>query len=220
MTLLDVREADLLLHVADASIDRCEEHIAVVNGVLDEVLATERLRGARGARRGHAGAGRRRASVPTVLVLNKIDLVEDAGRRNALRVEAPGRRPDERRDGRRGGRASRDRRVPSRQGARRGGGPGLPRGRPGHRPDRTIREGSLAKARGGPHGFQGADAEAGDRDSREGARRSRCDSRRPHEPDGISRLNRSLSPSIVTHGYLRTISARCEARAGLAALTA
>jgi GTP-binding protein HflX len=71
VTLLDVREADLLLHVADASIERCDDHIAVVNGVLDDVLA----------RRGPEEPG-----VPTVLVLNKIDLVEDPGRRNALRA--------------------------------------------------------------------------------------------------------------------------------------
>ncbi|MCX5753269.1 MAG: GTPase HflX [Candidatus Krumholzibacteria bacterium] len=76
VTLLDVREADLLLHVADASIDRCEEHIAVVNAVLDDVLPK-------------GGAGAPLASVPSVLVLNKIDLIEDSGRRNALRVKHP-----------------------------------------------------------------------------------------------------------------------------------
>jgi GTPase len=101
LTLLDVREADLLLHVADASIDRCEEHIAVVNGVLEEVLTRggrgeageAARRGSReagaGARRGSGDDGAPRASVPTVLVLNKIDLIEDAGRRNALRVRHP-----------------------------------------------------------------------------------------------------------------------------------
>ncbi len=75
LTLHDVREADLLLHVADAAIDRREEHIAVVNGVLEEVLP-KRAPGETG--------------VPTVLVLNKIDLVEDPGRRNALRGRHPG----------------------------------------------------------------------------------------------------------------------------------
>lgn len=91
VTLLDVREADLLLHVADASIDRCEEHIEVVNGVLEEVL-TKGGHGKAGAAapRGN-GAGRDGgapgAGVPTVLVLNKIDLIEDAGRRNALRIK-------------------------------------------------------------------------------------------------------------------------------------
>jgi GTP-binding protein HflX len=74
VTLLDVREADLLLHVADASIERCDDHVAVVNGVLDEVLA----------RRGPEETG-----VPTLLVLNKIDLVEEAGRRNALAARYP-----------------------------------------------------------------------------------------------------------------------------------
>jgi GTP-binding protein HflX len=79
VTLLDVREADLLLHVADASIDRCEEHIAVVNAVLDDVLT-------KGAR---ADADAASSRVPTVLVLNKIDLLEDSGRRNALRAGHP-----------------------------------------------------------------------------------------------------------------------------------
>ncbi len=85
-----MREADLLLHVADASIDRCEEHIGVVNGVLEEVLE----RGGRekpgdGARRGPRDDEAPLASVPTALVLNKIDLIEDSGRRNALRVRHP-----------------------------------------------------------------------------------------------------------------------------------
>ena len=74
VTLLDVREADILLHVADASIERCEDHIAVVNAVLDEVLE----------KRAPGDAG-----IPTVLVLNKIDLIEDSGRRNALRGRHP-----------------------------------------------------------------------------------------------------------------------------------
>jgi GTP-binding protein HflX len=99
VTLLDVREADLLLHVADASIDRCEEHIAVVNAVLEDVLpkagaGEARAEGSRaavsqasGARRDAAAPG---ASIPTVLVLNKIDLIEDPGGRNALRVKHPG----------------------------------------------------------------------------------------------------------------------------------
>jgi len=90
VTLLDVREADLLLHVADASIDRCEEHIEVVNGVLEDVLARSgREKAGDAARRGPGDAGAPSAGVPTVLVLNKIDLIEDAGRRNALRVRHP-----------------------------------------------------------------------------------------------------------------------------------
>ncbi len=82
LTLYDVREADLLLHVADASIERCEEHIAVVNSVLGEVLSRNKAANENGESDS--------APVPTVLVLNKIDLVEDPGRRNALLVKHPG----------------------------------------------------------------------------------------------------------------------------------
>lgn len=75
-TLLDVREADLLLHVADATYPRFEEHVAVVNGVLEEVLG--------------AGAGAEEdGGVPTILVLNKVDLIEDEGRRKALASAHP-----------------------------------------------------------------------------------------------------------------------------------
>ncbi len=83
LTLYDVREADLLLHVADASIERCEEHIAVVNGVLGEVLSKGTPQETNGLAR-DAGT-----HVPTVLVLNKIDLVDDPGRRNALLGKHP-----------------------------------------------------------------------------------------------------------------------------------
>lgn len=64
-TLMDVREADLLLHVVDVSGARFAERITVVNSVLESVL-----------REGPSGAsGKER--IPTVLVLNKIDLVDD-----------------------------------------------------------------------------------------------------------------------------------------------
>jgi GTP-binding protein HflX len=62
-TLLDVEEADLLLHLTDASSSRSAENIAVVNDVLHSVL----------------GEGGREGSeaVPTVLVLNKSDLIDE-----------------------------------------------------------------------------------------------------------------------------------------------
>jgi GTPase len=54
-TLDEVREADILLHVVDISHPSFEEHIQVVNGILAEI-----------------GAGNK----PTILVFNKIDLLE------------------------------------------------------------------------------------------------------------------------------------------------
>ena len=95
VTLLDVREADLLVHVADAAVPGREDHIAVVNAVLEEVLG----KGARAAARsGAAGEGQAGEApdgdapgvgIPTILVLNKIDLVEEAGARKALRARHP-----------------------------------------------------------------------------------------------------------------------------------
>ena len=77
VTLLDVREADLLLHVADAAVPGREDHIAVVNAVLEEVLGKA------------PGGDTHGVRIPTILVLNKIDLVEDAGARKALRARHP-----------------------------------------------------------------------------------------------------------------------------------
>lgn len=71
-TLMDVREADLLLHVADAADRRCDDRVTVVNSVLERVLA------------GPAGGGGRGSAVSTVLVLNKIDLLENDAERNKL----------------------------------------------------------------------------------------------------------------------------------------
>lgn len=94
-TLLDVREADLLLHVADAAAQRCDEHIAVVNTVLEDVLgkvAKAETAGGDGGGGEPAGTPEKDESgarVPTALVLNKIDLVEDAGRRKALQAGHP-----------------------------------------------------------------------------------------------------------------------------------
>ncbi len=64
-TLRDVREADLILHLVDVSDERFEDHIEVVNGVIGEVLGGERAD----------------EEIPTLLVLNKSDLIED----NALK---------------------------------------------------------------------------------------------------------------------------------------
>lgn len=94
-TLLDVREADLLLHVADVGVPRYEEHIAIVNAVLDDVLGGGGLGEARGAAcedepRGTPGGEAAGVRIPTILVLNKIDLIEDAGARKALGARHPG----------------------------------------------------------------------------------------------------------------------------------
>lgn len=87
-TLLDVREADLLLHVVDAASPRYEDRIEVVNGVLESVLAAaDGGRGGGPSARGRTGAlageepGER---IPTALVLNKADLIGDAERRRAV----------------------------------------------------------------------------------------------------------------------------------------
>lgn len=55
-TLDEVREADILIHVADVSTPFCEEQIQTVNKTLLEIGALDK---------------------PTVLVLNKIDLLEE-----------------------------------------------------------------------------------------------------------------------------------------------
>lgn len=56
-TLRDVTEADLLLHIVDASNPRHSDHIDVVNSVLADVLESDEVR--------------------TILILNKIDLLGD-----------------------------------------------------------------------------------------------------------------------------------------------
>lgn len=55
-TLDEVREADILIHVADVSTSFCEEQIETVNKTLVEINALDK---------------------PTILVLNKIDLVDE-----------------------------------------------------------------------------------------------------------------------------------------------
>jgi GTP-binding protein HflX len=62
-TLLDVEEADLLVHLADSASPRCEEKISIVNDVLHTVL-------------GGGPADRVEALTPTLLVLNKADLLD------------------------------------------------------------------------------------------------------------------------------------------------
>lgn len=71
-TLMDVREADLLLHVVDVSGARYAERISVVHSVLEGVL-----------RDGVPGTNRTE-SIPTILVLNKIDLIDDRAVRESL----------------------------------------------------------------------------------------------------------------------------------------
>ena len=64
-TLSEVREADLILNVVDASDEEFRRHINAVDAVLEEI-----------------GAG----EVPCLLILNKIDRVDDIGRRDLWRL--------------------------------------------------------------------------------------------------------------------------------------
>ncbi|MBP95532.1 GTPase HflX [Candidatus Poribacteria bacterium] len=66
-TLVEVAEADLLLHVADASHPNLDKHIQVVNEVLTELEAND---------------------VPTTLLFNKCDLIDNS-RRRFLKTEYP-----------------------------------------------------------------------------------------------------------------------------------
>jgi len=68
-TLVEAIEADLLLHVVDASDPGFRARIAAVDGVLDGLLVTPR---------------------ETRLVFNKVDLVKDDEHLASLRVEFPG----------------------------------------------------------------------------------------------------------------------------------
>ena len=63
-TLMDVEEADLLLHLVDSSSPGCPEKISIVNDVLHKVLGDKKKEGGKG-------------STPTLLVLNKADLLDD-----------------------------------------------------------------------------------------------------------------------------------------------
>ncbi|MCX7402392.1 MAG: GTPase HflX [Planctomycetia bacterium] len=67
-TLEETRQADLLLHVADASSPLVDAHIAAVRGVLAEIKAAEK---------------------ETLLVLNKIDAISDSVVRNNLIARYP-----------------------------------------------------------------------------------------------------------------------------------
>ncbi len=68
-TLVEAIEADLLLHVVDASDPHFRRQISAVEEVLEEILKTPR---------------------PTTLVFNKIDRIEDPTVVEGLRVEYPG----------------------------------------------------------------------------------------------------------------------------------
>ncbi|MEM1041128.1 MAG: GTPase HflX [Bacteroidota bacterium] len=65
-TLDETRESDVLLHVVDASHPNFEEHIRVVNTTLKELGAREK---------------------PTLMVFNKMDVLEERGMIQALRAE-------------------------------------------------------------------------------------------------------------------------------------
>ncbi len=68
-TLVEAIEADLLLHVVDASDPHFRRQIAAVEEVLEEILEVPR---------------------PTTLVFNKTDLIADATVVEGLRIECPG----------------------------------------------------------------------------------------------------------------------------------
>lgn len=70
-TLMDVREADLLLQLVDLSSPGYEDRITVVNAVLEDVLGKG------------DGTGDRGSAIPTLLVLNKTDLLPDRTARTA-----------------------------------------------------------------------------------------------------------------------------------------
>ncbi|RKY66895.1 MAG: GTPase HflX [Candidatus Latescibacterota bacterium] len=71
-TLGEVQEADLLLHVADVSHPACEEQIASVREVLEDL-----------------GVGGK----PAILVLNKVDLLEGRGFLERMLLQHPGAVP-------------------------------------------------------------------------------------------------------------------------------
>ena len=65
-TLDEVRESDMLMHVVDVTHPRFEDHIEVVNETLKELGALDK---------------------PTLLVFNKIDMIDEPALFNALRAE-------------------------------------------------------------------------------------------------------------------------------------
>lgn len=67
-TLSEARHAKLLLHVVDASSEQAEEHIKAVNAVLEELECDKK---------------------PTILVLNKIDRIEDRSKLHLLTALHP-----------------------------------------------------------------------------------------------------------------------------------
>jgi len=76
-TLLDVEEADLLLHVTDVAKPSFKEEIEVVNDVLSDIFKQV------------SKGERRNKEVPTRLVFNKIDCLEDKGLTQRLKREYP-----------------------------------------------------------------------------------------------------------------------------------
>jgi len=76
-TLLDVEEADMLLHVVDVSSPSFEDEIEVVNDVLGDIF-----------KRASVEEGEER-QVPTKLIFNKIDRLDDMGGRRILKRQYP-----------------------------------------------------------------------------------------------------------------------------------
>jgi len=71
-TLDEVAEADLLLHVVDASRPHCERYLELANDVLEEIGASE---------------------IPVRIVFNKVDLVNDSAELDRLESRYPGAIP-------------------------------------------------------------------------------------------------------------------------------
>jgi GTP-binding protein HflX len=68
-TLEELQDADLLLHVVDASSSQAAEQMKVTEEVIEELEAGDK---------------------PRMVVLNKVDLVPEGGPRNRLKVLSPG----------------------------------------------------------------------------------------------------------------------------------
>ncbi len=76
-TLMDVREADLLLHIADVSREGYQHRIKTVNSVLEDILSGRHMENREGVH------------IPTLLVINKTDLIGTATARENISSDYP-----------------------------------------------------------------------------------------------------------------------------------